>query len=173
MHWKTKSRLAAAAVLMAAFVSANAGTVNAGDKTVEYSATNVAMQAAQNDAMASLENFLDHALNDDGNGAPSAALKVALPVGDGGNEVIWVSPFRMVTGELQGVLVNQPNELPGLTLGDTVAFSRNQVRDWSIWGDDGRLYGNYTTRVMLPSISTDRAEELLAILSEEPLPPGW
>ena len=103
-----------------------------------------------------------------------AMVKVAMPTSDDQIEVIWVEPFKGLGGDkFVGLLANAPNDLPGREQGSEVQFTRDQVQDWSFWGDDQRMYGNFTTRVMLPHLDADQAAQLRAILSHSPLPNGW
>lgn len=174
MHWKTRGRLAAAALLAAGFVAANAGTgALAGDRVLDVAQSDVAMNDAQAEARRTLESFLAHTLGPDGQSLPGATIKVAMPTSDGGAEVIWVEPFEADGGGFTGRLANAPNDLPGLSLGDEVRFGEAQVRDWAFWGEDGSLYGSFTTRVLLPRMRASQAARVAAVLSTEPVPPGW
>ena len=180
MHIRTRGRIAGLAMLGAAFVATNAfpstGPVNAAapDKVVMFTDGDARMNAAQNAALKHFSRFLEHVLNDNGQARPDAAIKVALPLeGDAGTEVIWVTPFARNDGLFIGALANEPRFLSGLAAGDVISFDGSQVRDWSFYGPDGRMYGSYTTRVILADLDPSRAEQLRALLSLEPLPSDW
>ena len=144
-------------------------------RVIDYSATDMTMNEAQDAARASLPVFLDNSVNGDGTSAQGAMVKVAFPVqrGDGeGHEVIWVGPFLMSGDAFRGILANAPVEMDE-KLGDVVAFDQSMIRDWTIPGRDGLLYGNYTTRVMLADLPQDQAAQIAAVLSDDPVPADW
>ena len=180
MHIRTRGRIAGLAMLGAAFIATNAfpstGPVNAstGDAVVTFSENDARMSAAQDAALKHFSRFLDHVLDDSGQARSDAAIKVALPLeGDAGTEVIWVTPFARQGSLFIGALANEPRFLTGLATGDVISFDAGQVRDWSFYGPDGRMYGSYTTRVILADLEPSRAEQLRALLSHDPLPPDW
>lgn len=180
MHIRTRGRIAGLAMLGAAFIATNAfpstGPVNASaDATVVMvSDTDLRMNAAQDAALEHFSRFLDHVLEPGGQARADAAVKVALPLdGDAGTEVIWVTPFARQDGLFIGALANAPQFLSGLAAGDLVSFDATQIRDWSFHGPDGRIYGSYTTRVILADLEPARAHQIRALLSSTPLPPDW
>lgn len=146
-----------------------------GDPVINFGATDAEMNAAQDAARASLPRFLANALDAEGFGLPGTGLKVAFPVDNaGGVEVIWVTPFAYdgATG-FAGLLANEPNAMDGLHVGDRVDFSLDMLRDWSFVDGKGTLYGNYTTRTMLPYLPADQAAGLAELLSPDPVPARW
>lgn len=180
MHIRTKGRIAGLAIFGAAFLATNAfpstGPVSAatGDDVVLYSGGDDRMIAAQDAAQKHFSRFLDHVLNDLGQARADAAVKVAIPLeGDAGTEVIWVTPFAIRDGLFIGALANDPHFLTGLFAGDVIAFDGNQVRDWSFYGPDGKMYGSYTTRVILADLTPNHAARIRALLSPDPLPSDW
>jgi len=71
-----------------------------------------------------------------------------------------------------GLLANDPVSFKG-NAGDAITFSADQVRDWYVFGADGKMYGNYTTRVMLADLSPELSAQIEAMLSPTPLPDTW
>lgn len=180
MHFRTKGRIAGLAMLSVAFLATNAfpstGPVRAAasDEVALFSDGDSRMNAAQVTALETFSRFLDHVLDDQGLARADAAVKVALPLeGDTGTEVIWVTPFARRDGLFVGALANEPRFLTGLAAGDVIAFDAGQVRDWSFYGTDGKMYGSYTTRVILADLAPDQAARIRDMLSAEPLPAGW
>lgn len=146
------------------------------DPITEFAGDDREMNAAMATAQDTLRLFLGNVTDPGGFGLPEASVKVAFPVDDPRmtDEVIWVGPFRWDGGDgFVGLLANEPHGLGELGLGDPVEFDAGMVRDWGLVALDGTLYGNYTTRVMLPRIDAASARELRAILSEDPIPAGW
>lgn len=149
-------------------------TVGKGDPITGFSDDNAQMNAAMAEARATLPVFLAHVTNAQGRGAPNATLKVAFPATDGGREIIWVGDFRWDgRNGFTGRLDNQPNFMGNMRVGDAVEFTSADVRDWSVTGTDGQLWGNYTTRVMLPMIDPQTASLLRSRLSRNPVPSSW
>jgi len=146
------------------------------DPITEFGTGDREMNAAMAAAQDTLPLFLVNVTDEDGLGLPGASVKVAFAVdrSDMTSEVIWVGPFRWDGGDgFVGLLANEPHALGDLGLGDPVDFSADMVRDWSLVATDGTLYGNYTTRVMIPRIDAASARELRAVLAKEPIPAGW
>jgi uncharacterized protein YegJ (DUF2314 family) len=124
--------------------------VVAQDPVTNYADNDAAMNAAIAEAQATLPLFLGNALDAEGIGRDSAGVKVAIPtVQNAGHEHIWVTPFRLWDdGTLSGYLANQPNDLGPLREGDRVDFTQSQISDWSLFTPEGKMWGNYTSRVM-------------------------
>ena len=78
--------------------------------------------------------------------APGEVVAVSAPFRSraGGKEYMWVELRSWEGGQLSGVLVNQPDDVPGLKKGDTVQLSTEEVFDY-IWKKvDGSREGNLT-----------------------------
>lgn len=180
MDWKLRGRILGTLILGAAFVSANAGisampVTSEDPETVEIDvvAFDAAMTHAQSEARRHLDRFFLHVLEDDGRAQAGAAVKITLAVGDQPAQAVWITPFAQLDGDFIGILANTPAGTDELALGDAVMFSADQVRDWYFYGRDGKMYGSYTTRAMLPQLHPVEAAEIAALLSEAPLPDGW
>ena len=145
-----------------------------GDQTLKYETGDAQMSAAIDAALTSLDSFF-RALDRGRITRAEAGLKVALetPAGSAAtHEVIWVADFSTRDSKtFTAYLANEPNQLPGLTLGSKVTFSRDQIRDWSVIRD-GKGYGYFTVRAMLPRLSAQQAAQLRQFLSEDPFLPA-
>lgn len=144
-----------------------------GDPLTSFSENNTAMNAAMSEAQSTLPAFLDKTTDNEGYSVGNVSIKVAFDTAMG-TEIIWVGPFawdgqdRMI-----GLLRNQPNFMDGFNVGDRVDFDTSMVRDWSVVADDGTMFGNYTTRVMIPELDAATAQRLLQMLSPDPVPQDW
>ncbi len=171
MHRKTPLRIAAALVLCLM-----SGPLSAQDPVVNFAPEDADMAAAIEEARSNLDFVLARLATEDGGLHPALNLKARLPVNhfDVDDEVIWVENLALAEdGTFTGQLANDPAYLPGLTLGDSVSFGRDQIADWSVLSTDGRMYGHYTTRVMLPHLSRAEAEQVGDLLSPDPIPEAW
>lgn len=144
-----------------------------GDPLTAFSDSDATMNAAMAEAQSTVLLFVTNTFDTNGNGSPNGTIKVAFDTPEG-PEIIWVGSLQTDgTNGFRGILVNQPNYMEGLNLGDPVQFTTNMVRDWSLSLPDGTLFGNYTTRVMIPYIDTDTATYLNSVLSPDPVPADW
>lgn len=177
MRWRTKVRLSATLALIGATFLANLGGGASADDAgpvVTLAAGHAAMSDAEAAAQRHFDKFLVHVLRPDGATLAGAAVKVAIPTGDGHVEVIWITPFAQTSADgFIGAYANAPRSIPDAQVGDAVTFRRTQVRDWSFVGNDTKLYGSFTTRVLLPHIPQDQAAHIAAVLSDLPVPQGW
>ncbi len=148
----------------------------AGDPVITFAPDDPAMNTAIKQARDTLAVFLANVLDAKGVSQTDTALKVAFQVdaADYGDEIIWVSGFsRNTEGRYIGYLANEPNHMPGKQVGSKVRFTAHQIRDWGYFGKDGKLFGHYTTRVLLKTMPQDQAEPILDLLSDHPVPDRW
>ncbi len=177
MRWRTKVRLSATLALIGATILANTGVDASAEDAgpvVTLDAGHAAMSDAEAAARRHLDQFLAHVLTEDGATTLGAAVKIAVPTGGAHAEVIWVTPFAQTSENgFLGVFANAPVNIPDASAGDAVMFERSQVRDWSFVGTDTKLYGSFTTRVLLPHIGQEDAAQIAAVLSDLPVPSDW
>ncbi|MGR3271803.1 DUF2314 domain-containing protein [Thalassococcus profundi] len=130
------------------------------------------MSTARVKAQHSLPGFLTRMASGDTRGWEGPAVKVAIP-GTHQVENIWVADILPEgEGAYTGRLSNDPVNLDGLKRGDRVAFGADQMVDWTVTLD-GRAYGHFGARAMLPVMDEDQAAQISAVLSTDPLPAGW
>ncbi len=103
-------------------------------------------------------------------GPGESGLKVALRTSRGGYEHIWVDSIVRQDGRITARLANDPDNIPGLKLGSPVVVDPAAISDWS-YRSGGRLYGHFTTRVLLKRASPEEAQQIQALLSPTPLEP--
>lgn len=141
---------------------------SAGDQIILFEEDDPAMNTAIHQARESLEGFFSHTTKH----ADKTALKVAFPTSSGGLEHIWVDNSARNGDRFTGTLANEPDDLGAWRNGSEVTFNHDQISDWGI-NIDGRGYGYFTVRVMLPRLDKESAAGLRAWLSEDPLPADW
>jgi uncharacterized protein YegJ (DUF2314 family) len=134
-----------------------------GDPIVNYRKDDRAMSQAVSAANRSLPRF-ERLFQ--GQEAERFEVKVRIPHANG-NEVIWMNVDSINGDSISGRIANNPVHLPDLQKGSPYTSSRRQIADWG-YTRDGKLYGHYTTRVMLPSVPQDVREYLRRVLSPEP-----
>ena len=131
------------------------------------------LTATQTAARAHLDRFFHLVLDDDGVARMGAAVRISRIGSDGRSILIWVAPFAEQDGKYYGRVGGSPRKTNGITPGDLVTFDRSQVVDWSFFGADGRMYGNYSTRLMLHTLNPGQAAGIAATLSSRPAPAEW
>ena len=129
-----------------------------------HNASDPAMQAAIKKARKTLPDFwAAKAKNDDA--YYSFSIKAGLKTSDDSLEHIWVADISRDGEKITGTLSNVPADLPNLNIGDEVSFSKDEVTDWQ-YVYDGKVYGHYTTAVLIKTMPPEQAEETRKML-------GW
>ncbi len=102
------------------------------------------------------------------------ALKAAIPRRDGqpGAEEVWLDNLAKAPDKIIGELSIAPRYLGPLEKGAIVEFQESQVVDWAFWRGD-RLFGHYTTRVLLPRLDQLQQDFMRPLFeaSPDPAPP--
>jgi uncharacterized protein YegJ (DUF2314 family) len=101
----------------------------------------------------------------------AAILKVGYPNTRGGLEHIWVGNITRKDGVIRGVISNEPEAVPGLAYGQAVIVDPAAISDWG-YTKDGKLWGNFTTRVMVTRMKPDDAQQYVDMLSPQPIEPN-
>ena len=139
----------------------------ADDPVVEFSKDDAELNAAIKAARETLPIFWT-LFDTDPVVKESGLVKVAFPIRGGGNEHMWLKDLQRRNGAIYGTLDNIPAGDVGHRKGDRIRIDPEQITDWSYFRA-GRMYGNYTTRVMVKHAPSATAEELLRVLSDRPL----
>lgn len=155
-----------AAALIAAVVAGPAALpARAQDPTYDYRTGDPEMGAAIDAARGSLERFRGDFRERRGE---RFVVKVAIPIeGANGREHIWMNLDSIEGDSFVGRLANEPQRLAPLVKGSPYRAGSAMISDWG-YVRDGRMYGNYTTRVMLKRIPAQQAEGLRKVLSPQP-----
>src|SRR5437588_2487952 len=108
------------------------------------------MAQAMRKARETLPDFLAMAANPKP-GAEGFAIKFAVREGED-VEYFWIHPFQQKGEQFSGRIDNRPRTVHGVTFGQTVTFSQNEIVDW-MYMDNNRMRGNYTVRALLKNAS--------------------
>ncbi len=85
------------------------------------------------------------------------AVKVAVKMPDGA-EFFWIAPFARSGNKFSGQIANKPESVHGVVEGQTIAFSQDEIVDWT-YMDGDRMMGNYTARALLQKASPEERAE--------------
>jgi uncharacterized protein YegJ (DUF2314 family) len=152
-----------ALALASASLSAAPAAAQPADEIIDYTARDKAMNAAIAEARRTLPEFWRmHAQV----GGDKASLKVAFPIPRGGNEHMWLGGIERDGDKVTGVLLNMPRDVDHKK-GQTLTIDMSRVSDWHI-EKNGRMWGNYTTRVMVDQMSPEDAAWFRQNLSATP-----
>lgn len=167
MRQRTLLIVALAALALSSAVWAQTpGNTPKKDEIVGFRESDAAMNAAIAEARRSLPTFWS-LLETDPVVAASGKIKVGFDT-PGGPEHMWVREIRREGAVVKGLLDNRPVWLKGFAKGDAVTVDPADISDWSYIRDD-RMYGSYTTRVMLPHLPAEQRETYRKFLSDKPL----
>ena len=78
---------------------------------------------------------------------------------DKSGEHIWVGDLQYTPAGYTGVIANVPEATPGLSMGDTVQIEPGNISDWMYLDNKHKLYGSYTTRVLLKRMSPEERKQ--------------
>lgn len=144
-------------------IAASAQNAAPPDEIIDYATQDKAMNAAIAEARRTLPEFWRmHAQV----GGDKASLKVAFPIPRGGNEHMWLGGIERDGDKVTGVLLNVPRDVDHKK-GQTLTIDMSRVSDWHI-EKNGRMWGNYTTRVMVDQMSAEDAAWFRQNLSATP-----
>jgi uncharacterized protein YegJ (DUF2314 family) len=106
-------------------------------------------------------------------GAPASdfGLKVSFDTSKGDLEHIWTNDIRREGRTITAVVANTPIDLPTIRPGQRVTVDPDRIFDWT-YTRDGKLYGHFSSRVLLDTMPPAEAAEIRAMFSAQPLPPG-
>lgn len=76
-------------------------------------------------------------------------VKRGFETSSGSREFLWLAVTRWTADHVVGQLANQPDDVPGLRLGQTVTVAEAEIFDWMIQMPDDRSEGGYTSAVAL------------------------
>lgn len=126
------------------------------DPIVELPAEDAAMNAARDEAQATLAQWLA-VLDDPPLGTREIGFKYPLE----GWEHIWVGNVRREGDFLEGQLVNAPHS-DGHSYGDWVRVPLSEVSDWAYRDINGVMYGHRTTRVLFAELPPEVVAQIKA-----------
>jgi uncharacterized protein YegJ (DUF2314 family) len=104
-------------------------------------------------------------------GVDRYGLKIRFPTQSGGGEHIWIDVTSRNGDDIVGVIDNDPEYRPDLKLGMTVHVKAADITDWS-YRRGGKMFGGFTTRVLLKHLDEADAAKTRTLLSPSPVEPG-
>lgn len=134
--------------------------------TIMVGKDDAAMKAAVEQARASLPAFW--ALYESRDPSRTEfAVNAKMPTPSGEFEAIWIGVTGHSDGKVGGVLANEPEAMPDKHRGTAVQILESDIEDWS-YKKDGKTWGGFTTRVIIPRLPKEQQGEVNAMLSATP-----
>jgi uncharacterized protein YegJ (DUF2314 family) len=118
------------------------------------------MDAAIARARSEVDSFIAEMLK--GNGTDFA---VKVPIQDKEDtEHFWLTNIVYRNGKFEGVIGNEPGIVTNVKSGQKWTVKKSEISDW-MFMRDGKMYGNYTMRPLLKTMSEGEAAKFRSILA--------
>lgn len=118
------------------------------------------MDAAIARARSEVDSFISEMSK--GNGTNFA---VKVPIEDKGEtEHFWLTDVVYRNGNFEGVIGNDPGMVTNVEMGQKWTVKKSEISDW-LFMRDGKMYGNYTIRPLLKTMSEKEATRFRSILA--------
>jgi uncharacterized protein YegJ (DUF2314 family) len=92
--------------------------------------------------------------------------EVKAPIQDGAEiEHMWITNVTFENGEFKGKLNSEPEFVKNVKGGQEWTVKKEDISDWTFMRD-GKRYGEYTTRALIPTMSEKEAAEFTATLAD-------
>jgi uncharacterized protein YegJ (DUF2314 family) len=79
-------------------------------------------------------------------------------------EFFWLDDLTYTNGVFSGTIDNDPELVKNVKIGQKYDVKKEDIVDW-LYMKDGKMYGNYTVRVLLPKLSKEDADKMRAMLA--------
>jgi uncharacterized protein YegJ (DUF2314 family) len=142
----------------------------AGDRVIDTKADDAALNAAMKQAVDTLDRFWAR-FDAKPPGVSNFSVKLGITGEDGFKEFIWAEPIRRTHDEVFATLLNEPEHLGSLHYGSQVHVSKDLIYDWT-YEKGGKAYGHFSTRVLIPKMTSEERAQVEGLLSPTPLEPG-
>jgi uncharacterized protein YegJ (DUF2314 family) len=162
-------RAGATAVVVALLLGVVACERGLPEGVYQASTADAVVNAAMEEARASLPAFWKAYESTDGT-REKFVLKVRLESPSGMAEHVWMGVTGRQGNVVHGLLANEPAGIPGLHLRSPLSVTTDKISDWG-YERDGKLYGNFTSRVLIGQMSAEDKEALERMLSPTPVEP--
>ena len=118
------------------------------------------MAAATKRAIDEVDSFITEL-----NSGTSENYAVKVPIEDSGEiEHFWLINVSFSNNKFTGTINNEPGIVSNVKMGQEYNADKTEISDW-MYIRDGKMYGNYTLRPLLPTMPKDEAERFRSILA--------
>ncbi len=118
------------------------------------------MDAAIARARSEVDSFITEMSK--GNGTDFA---VKVPITDNDEtEHFWLTDVVYRNGKFEGLIGNEPDIVSYVKMGQKWSVKKAEISDW-LFMRDGKMYGNYTIRPLLKTMSDEEAAKIRSMLA--------
>ena len=90
---------------------------------------------------------------------------VKVPVEDKGEiDHFWLTDIVYRNGKFEGVIGNEPGIVTNVKSGQKWTVKKSEISDW-MYMRDGKMFGNYTIRPLLKTMSEEEAARFRSIMA--------
>lgn len=90
---------------------------------------------------------------------------IKVPIKDQGHvEHFWMTDVTYRDGRFTGKINNQPGIVSNVKFGQTLTVEKDKISDW-LYIRNGKMYGHYTLRPLLPAMSEEEAAYYRSMLA--------
>lgn len=119
------------------------------------------MEAAIARARSEVDRFIEELEKGDG-----SDFAVKAPIEENGKvEHFWLTDVVYRDGKFEGLIGNDPGIVSHVKLEQDWTIEKSEISDW-MFMRDGKMYGNYTMRPLLKTLSPEEAAQFRSILAE-------
>jgi uncharacterized protein YegJ (DUF2314 family) len=130
-------------------ISCSGQNAKSSDPVVYANAIDPELEKAKQDALSKLDYFIDSFNIHSNDTTFQYSLKVDF-VDNGEHEHMWISLNKIVNGQFQGLLGNEPQIVKNIKFGDLVSVTKDQIEDWIIMDvKKDNWEGGYSVKVLL------------------------
>jgi uncharacterized protein YegJ (DUF2314 family) len=133
------------------------------DKVITVAEDDPNMTAAIANARSLLPRFwqmFDHREH----GETDFCLKVKI-TDKGKAEHFWAVNIERKDGKIFGTINNDPEIVHNVKIGDRIPIPEDDISDW-LYMQNGKMFGNYTLRVLFKQMSASEVEKYKAMLAD-------
>ncbi|MHB8902431.1 MAG: YegJ family protein [Thermoguttaceae bacterium] len=136
------------------------GCTSKPDTRVEDGYDEAEMAAATQRAIGEVDSFIS-----DLNAGRSENYAVKAPITENGEtEHFWLTDVTFDGTKFTGTINNEPGMVTNVKMGQKWTLGKTEISDW-MYMRDGKMYGNYTLRPLLPTMPPKVADQFRAILA--------
>ncbi|CAN5740290.1 DUF2314 domain-containing protein [soil metagenome] len=131
------------------------------DRVIAIAGNDPEMIAAMDRARATIEPVIQKL--EEGS-VDTFSIKVKITEGDQ-VEYFWLNNIDLQDGIFTGTIDNTPQFVHNVKLGQKVTVKKSEIADW-LYTRNGKMYGNYTLRVLLKKLPADEVAKYRGILAD-------
>ena len=129
-------------------ISCSGQNTKSSDPVVYANAKDPELEKAKQDALSKLDYFINSFNVHSKDTTYQYSLKIDF-IDNGEHEHMWISLNKIMNGQFQGLLGNDPQIIKNIKFGDIVKVTKDQIEDWIIMDTKTNTWeGGYSVKVL-------------------------